>query len=164
MYILRDIRFAKFTVSRNSLENEKNFNLWFSVQLYPFYYHRFFIFYLFYIFITINETLLTNVSLKIKKYKIKRIDYDYFSKMNNCNCHRAAALHRYNAWILVFIYPNKRKKADPAFCKTRLIDMTLLHIVYSYRSLNKSSENNKLLNQLIKTPPWLVETYSYWVF
>ena len=44
---------------------------------------------------------------------------------------------------------NVKDFQEHACCKIELSDKTSLHILCLYRSLNSTSENNKLLNQLI---------------
>ena len=90
-----------------------------------------------------------NVLLKIEECEIEKDDYDCFSKINNSNCHRGVAIYT-KRYLNARSYLAKVKYFQEYACrKIDMSDKTSLHILCLCRSLFSSSENNKLLNQLI---------------
>ena len=98
---------------------------------------------------SITENLLKNVSLEIEEYEIQIDGHDCFSNTNNSNCHRGVAIYT-KRYLNARSYLTKVKYfQEHAYCKIKMSDKTSLHILRLFRSPNSSSENNKLLNQLI---------------
>ena len=74
---------------------------------------------------------------------------DCFSNINNSNSHRGVAIYTKGHLNARSYLANPRDFQEHACCKIEMCDKTSLHILCLYRSPNSSSENNKLLNQLI---------------
>ena len=72
-----------------------------------------------------------------------------FPNINNFNCHRGVGIYT-KRYLDARSYLTKEKDfQEHACCKTEMSGKTSLYILCLYRSPNNSSENNKLLNQLI---------------
>ena len=97
----------------------------------------------------ITETLPKNVLLKIEECEIQIDGYDCFSNINNSNCHRGVAIYTKRYLNARSYLTNVKDFQEHACRKIELSDKTSLHILCLYRSPNSTSENNKLLNQLI---------------
>ena len=98
---------------------------------------------------SITETLPKNVSLEIEEYEIQIDDYDLFSNISNSNYHRGVATYTKRHLNARSYLTNVKDFQEHACCKIEMSDKTSLHILRLHRSPNSSSENNKLLNQLI---------------
>ena len=97
----------------------------------------------------ITKTLPKNVLLKIEEYKIQIDGYGCFSNINNSNCYRVVSIYTERYLYAKSYLSNVKDFQEHACCKIKMSDRTSLHILCLYRSLSSSSENNKLLNQLI---------------
>ena len=97
----------------------------------------------------ITETLPKNVLLKIEEREIQIDGYDCYSNINNSNCHKGVAIYTKTCLNARSYLTNVKDFQEHACCKIGLSDKTSLHILCLYRSRNSTSENNKLLNQLI---------------
>ena len=65
------------------------------------------------------------------------------------NCHKGVAIYTKRYLNSRSYLTNVKDFQEHACCKIELSDKTSLHILRLYGSLNSTSENNKLLNQLI---------------
>ena len=65
------------------------------------------------------------------------------------NCHKGVAIYTKRYLNSRSYLTNVKDFQEHACCKIELSDKTSLHILCLYGSLNSTSENNKLLNQLI---------------
>ena len=97
----------------------------------------------------ITETLPKNVLLKIKECEIQIDGYNCFSNINNSNCYRGVAIYTKRYLNARSYLTTVKDFQEHICCKIELSDKTSLHILCLYRSPNSTSENNKLLNQLI---------------
>ena len=75
--------------------------------------------------------------------------YHCFSNINNSNCHRGVAIYTKKYLNARSCLTNVKDCQEHACCKIEMSGKTSLHVLCLYRSPNNSSENNKLLNQLI---------------
>ena len=97
----------------------------------------------------ITETLPKNVLFKIEECEIQIDGYDCYSSINNSNCHKGVAIYTKTYLNARSYLKNVKDFQEHACRKIELSDKTFLHILCLYRSRNSTSENNKLLNQLI---------------
>ena len=87
--------------------------------------------------------------MKIEECEIQTDGYDCFSNINNSNCNRGVAIYAKKYLNDRSYLTNVKDFQEHASFKLEMSDKTSLHILCLYRLTNSSSENNKLLNQLI---------------
>ena len=87
--------------------------------------------------------------MKIEECEIQIDGYDCFSNINNSNCHRGVAIYTKRYLNARSYLTNVKDFQEHACCKIEFSDKTSLYILCLYRSLNSTSEDNKLVNQLI---------------
>ena len=86
---------------------------------------------------------------EIEQCEIEIDGYECFSNINNSNCPRGVAIYT-KRYLNARTYLIKEKDLqEHAFCKVEMRDKTSLLILCLYSSQNSSSENKKLLNNLI---------------
>ena len=97
----------------------------------------------------ITETLPKNFLLKIEECEIQVDGYDCFSNISNSNCRRGVAIYTKRYLNARSYFTNVKDLQEHTCCKIEMSNSISLHILCLYESPNSSSENNKLLNQLI---------------